>query len=420
MAREHKKLTALAISRAKQRGYYADGGGLYLQVSASGAKSWVFRFKKDGRLREMGLGPTHTITLAEAREHAVDCRKLRLRDVDPIEARQSDKAETKLALAKSMTFRQCAEAYIAAHKSSWVNAKHAAQWPSTLSTYAYPVFGNLPVQSVDVALVTKALEPIWQTKTETASRLRGRIETVLDWATARNFRQGDNPARWRGHLDKLLPQRSKVQKVEHHSALPYVEIGAFMGALRAQTTTSALALEFLILTAARTGEVIGAKWGEFDLSAALWTIPAERMKARREHRVPLSRPALSILKRLFEHRSGEFVFPGGRAAKPLSNMALLMLLERMNRSDLTVHGFRSTFRDWAAERTNFPREVAEHALAHSLPDKIEAAYRRGDLFDKRRKMMDAWADFVFRPPPAGQVVPLGSKPSVKLSDGRTL
>jgi hypothetical protein len=283
MAREHKKLTALAVSRARQRGYYADGGGLYLQVSPSGAKSWVFRFKKDGRLREMGLGPAHTITLAEAREHATECRKQRLRDIDPIDARHADKAATKLAAAKSLTFRQCAEAYIDAHKSTWVNAKHAAQWPSTLATYAYPIFGDLPVQSIDVALVTKALEPIWQTKTETASRLRGRIETVLDWATAREFRRGDNPARWRGHLDKLLPPRSRVQRVEHHSALPYVEIGAFVAALREQESISALALEFLILTAARTSEVIGAKWDEFDLGPALWTIPAERMKAKREH-----------------------------------------------------------------------------------------------------------------------------------------
>jgi integrase len=408
MAREHKRLTALAVSRAKQRGYYADGGGLYLQVGASGAKSWVFRFKKDGRLREMGLGPVHTITLAEAREHAAECRKLRLRNVDPIEARHADKAAAKLAAAKSMTFRQCAEAYIEANKSSWANAKHAAQWPATLGTYAYPIFGDFPVQSIDVALVTKALEPIWQTKTETASRLRGRIQTVLDWATARDFRQGDNPARWRGHLDKLLPPRSKVQKVEHHAALPYAEIGAFMAALREHESTSALALEFLILTAARTGEVIGAKWDEIDLGAALWTIPAERMKAKREHRVPLSKPALAILKRLHENRSGEIVFPGARAGKPLSNMALLMLLERMNRADLTVHGFRSTFRDWAAERTNFPREVAEHALAHSLPDKVEAAYRRGDLFDKRRKMMDAWARHCSQPAQSAEIVSMHS------------
>jgi integrase-like protein/Arm domain-containing DNA-binding protein len=234
MAREHKKLTALAVSRAKQRGYYADGGGLYLQVSPSGAKFWVFRFKKDGRLREMGLGAAHTISLAEAREHATECRKQRLRDIDPIEARHANKAANKLAAAKSMTFRQCAETYIAAHKSTWVNAKHAAQWPSSLTAYAYPIFGDLPVQSIDVALVTKALEPIWRDKTETASRLGGRIEAVLSWATVRGYRHGDNPARWRGHLDKLLPARANVQRVEHHAALPYAQIGSFMAQLLEQ------------------------------------------------------------------------------------------------------------------------------------------------------------------------------------------
>ncbi len=405
MAREHKKLTALTVSRVSKRGYYADGGGLYLQISPSGAKSWVFRFKSEGRLREMGLGPAHTITLAEAREHANDCRKQRLRAIDPIEARHGEKAVAKLNAAKAMTFRQCAEAYIEAHKAGWKSPKHAAQWSATLQTFAYPIFGDLPVQSIDVALVTKALERIWQTKTETASRVRGRIELVLDWATVRGHRQGDNPARWRGHLDKLLPQRSKVQKVEHHAALPYAETGAFMQNLREQDSISALAFEFLILTATRTGEVIGATWKEIDLDAALWTIPGERMKASREHRIPLSLPALTILKRLRAQRSGEFIFPGAKPTKPLSSMALLMLLRRMNRADLTVHGFRSTFRDWAAERTNFPREVAEHALAHSLPDKVEAAYRRGDQYEKRRQLMDAWAKFCERPEATSEVIP---------------
>ena len=409
MAREQKKLTALAVSRAKRRGYYADGGGLYLQVSPSGARSWVFRFKKDGRLREMGLGPAHTITLAEAREYATECRKQRLRDIDPIEARHGDRAANKLAAAKAISFRQCAEAYIDAHNSSWANAKHAAQWPSTLATYAYPIFGDLPIQSVDVALVTKALEPIWRTKTETASRLRGRIETVLDWATVRNFRQGDNPARWRGHLDKLLPARAKVQRVEHHAALPYAEIGQFMTRLREQEAMSALALQFLVLTATRTSEVLNATWAEVDLDNAVWTIPADRMKAGREHRVPLSKPALALLRELHAHRIGDFIFPSANPGRPLSNMAMLKLLERMGRSDLTVHGFRSTFRDWAAERTNFPREVAEHALAHSLPDKVEAAYRRGDLFDKRRSLMEAWARFCQTVAAEGAVIQLASK-----------
>jgi integrase len=391
MGRQIEKLSALNVSRAKARGYLGDGGGLYLQVSASGSKSWVFRFKDHGRLREMGLGSLHAIGLGEARKRATACRQMRLDGTDPIAVKKAGKLKAKLEAARAMTFQQCAEAYIEAHKAGWQNAKHAAQWSSTLKTYAYPVFGSLPVQTVDLALIAKVLEPIWKTKTETASRLRGRIERVLDWATVRGYRQGDNPARWRGHLDQLLPARSRVQKVQHHAALPYAEIGQFVADLREQDTTSALALEFLILTATRTAEVIGATWSEVDLDAAVWTIPAGRMKAKKEHRVPLSKPAPTILKRLHKHRTGEFVFMGAKPGKPLSNMALLTLLERMGRSDLTVHGFRSTFRDWCAECTHFPREVAEHALAHSLPDKVEAAYRRGDLFEKRRRLMAAWA-----------------------------
>jgi integrase len=406
MGRQVEKLSALTVSRAKTRGYLGDGGGLYLQVSASGAKSWVFRFKDHGRLREMGLGSVHAIGLAEARKRATACRQMRLDGTDPIAVKKAGKLKAKLEAARAMTFRQCAEAYIEAHKAGWQNAKHAAQWSSTLKTYAYPVFGALPVQAVDVGLIAKVLEPIWKTKTETASRLRGRIERVLDWAAVRGYRQGDNPARWRGHLDQLLPARSRVQKVQHHAALPYAEIGQFMADLRKQESTSALALEFLILTATRTAEVIGATWSEVDLDAAVWTIPPERMKAKKEHRVPLSKQALTMLKRLYKHRAGEFVFMGAKPGKPLSNVALLKLVERLGRSDLTVHGFRSTFRDWCAERTNLPREVAEHALAHSLPDKVEAAYRRGDLFEKRRDLMGAWARYCALPMQTGHIVPI--------------
>jgi integrase len=408
MGRQVEKLSALAVSRAKTRGYLGDGGGLYLQVSASGSKSWVFRFKDHGRLREMGLGPLHTVGLAEARKRAAACRQMRLDGTDPIAVKKAGKLKAKLEAARALTFRQCAEAYIEAHKAGWQNAKHAAQWPSTLKTYAYPVFGGLPVQAVDVALIAKVLEPIWKAKTETASRLRGRIERVLDWATVRGYRQGDNPARWRGHIDQLLPARSRVQRVQHHAALPYAEIGQFMAALREQESTSALALEFLILTATRTAEVIGATWSEVDLDAALWTIPPERMKAKKEHRVPLSKQTLAILRRLHKHRAGEFVFMGARPGKPLSNMALLTLLERVGHADLTVHGFRSTFRDWAAERTNFPREVAEHALAHSLPDKVEAAYRRSDLFEKRCQMMEVWSRYCATIETRGSVLAFGS------------
>ena len=268
------------------------------------------------------------------------------------------------------------------------NPKHRAQWPSTLERYAYPVFGDLPVASIDTALVTNAIEPIWTQKPETASRVRGRIEAVLDWATAREYRQGENPARWRGHLDKLLPARARVRKVKHHAALPYDGLPDFMAALRAQDGIAAQALQFLILTAARTAEVIGARACE--IQGKTWTVPAERMKGERQHRVPLQTAALAIVEAMSYEHDGEFVFPGGRRGKPLSQMALAMTLRRMGRSDLTVHGFRSTFRDWAAERTGFPREAAEAALAHVIPDKVEAAYRRGDLFERRRQLMQAW------------------------------
>jgi integrase len=406
MTRSIGKLTALAITQAKRRGYYGDGGGLFLQVSASGSKSWVFRFKEGGRLREMGLGPTHTVSLAEARQKALDCRKVRLDGGGPIEARKAERMKAKLDAAKAMTFAACAERYIAAHKAGWKNDKHAAQWPATLGTYVYPVFGSLPVQAVDVGLVMKAIEPLWTVKPETASRVRGRIESILDWATARGYRQGENPARWRGHLENLLPRKTKVRRVEHHAALPYPEIAAFAAELRQQEGVAARALEFAILTAARTGEVIGGRWEEINLAEKLWTIPAERMKAGKEHRVPLSARALAIVEELAKVRESDFVFPGGRHGRPISNMAMLMTLRRMGRGDLTAHGFRSSFRDWAAERTTFPADVAEMALAHTVSDKVEAAYRRGDLFQKRRQLAEAWAKFCTVAPAAGQVVPI--------------
>ena len=393
MARTIGKLTALAITQAKRRGYYGDGGGLFLQVSASGAKSWVFRFKEGGRLREMGLGPTHTVSLAEARQKALECRKVRLDGRDPIEARRVGRMQVKLDAAKAITFAACAERYIASHKAGWRNPKHAAQWPATLATYAYPVLGELPVQAVDVGLVMKAIEPIWVQKPETAGRVRGRIESVLDWATARGYRQGENPARWRGHLENLLPRKAKVRRVEHHAALPYAELPAFMIELREQKGIAERALEFAIFTADRNGQVIGAAWAEIDLEARLWAIPTGRMKASREHRVPLSEAAIAVIEAMEKIRHSEFVFPGGRIGRPLSNMAMLVMLRRMGRGDLTTHGFRSCFADWCAERTNFSAELREMALAHTVSDKVEAAYRRGDLFQKRRQLMDAWAKF---------------------------
>ena len=393
------KLSELRVKHSKL-GMHGDGGNLWLQVSGKleqPARSWLLRFTHNRRARYMGLGPYPDVTLAQAREKAQDARRLLRAGKDPIEERRAQVAAQALAAAKAMTFQQCAKAYIEAHKAGWKNPKHAAQWSSTLEAYAYPVFGHLPVQAVDVGLVMKAVEPIWGAKTETASRLRGRVEAVLDWATVRGFRTGENPARWRGHLDHLLPARSKVQKVEHHAALPYSAIGAFMAELRGQEGASARALEFAILTAGRTGEIIGAAWNEIDLEARHWTVPAERMKGSREHRVPLAEPALKILQEQAKVNQRGFVFPGGKAGKPLSSMALLMLLRRMKRDDLTSHGFRSTFRDWAAEQTSFPNEVAEMALAHAVSDKVEAAYRRGDLFEKRRLLMDAWAAWCATP-----------------------
>ncbi|MCJ2044762.1 integrase arm-type DNA-binding domain-containing protein [Methylobacterium sp. J-078] len=385
------KLSALTAGRIKAAGMYGDGGGLWLQASGSGAKSWIFRFTLNGRSREMGLGSFSTFTLAEAREKALACRKLCAEGIDPIEARQVQRGEARLEAAKAMTFAECASAYIESHKAGWRNTKHAAQWQATLNTYANPAFGNLPVQGIDTGLVMRAIEPIWATKSETASRVRGRIEAILDWATTHGYRRGENPARWKGHLQNLLPKRSRVRRVQHHAALPYSEIAGFMVDVRSQDAIAARTLEFAILTATRTGETIGAQWSEIDLASAMWTIPAERMKGGREHRVPLSAVAIDLLAVLPGPSGGPFVFPGGRRGKPLSNMAMLELLKRMDRSDLTVHGFRSTFRDWAAETTAFASEVVEMALAHIVSDKVEAAYRRGDLLLKRRELMEAWA-----------------------------
>jgi integrase len=393
MRREMGRLSALMVAKTTEKGMYHDGGGLYLQVAVSGGKSWVYRYMLNGRAREMGLGPLNIISLSEARARAADCQRLRLDGVDPIEARKAKRATARLDATKSVTFDACASAYIGAHKAGWHNPKHQDQWRNTLKTYASPVFGELPVQAIDVGLVMKVLEPIWHDKAETASRLRGRMEAVLDWATVRGYRSGENPARWRGHLDKLLPARGKVRKVEHYAALPYREVPAFMRGLHDQEGIAARALEFLILIAARTGEVIGARWDEFDLDERLWLIPAARMKAGREHRVPLSGPAAAVIRNLEKLRVGEFVFPGRKFTKPLSNMAMLKVLERMDRAELTVHGFRSTFRDWVVEQTNTPGEVAEMALAHTVADKVEAAYRRGDLFEKRRELMKDWTQF---------------------------
>jgi integrase len=396
MPRALNKLSQLKITKTTKPGLYADGGGLYLQITAAGVKSWLFRYMRSGRARGMGLGPLHTIGLAEARVRALDCRRLLLDGVDPIESRDAERAANAIAAANGVTFKQCAEQYIEAHRAGWKNAKHADQWSNTLKTYVDPVFGALPVSAVDTTLVMKVLEPIWTTKTETASRVRGRIESILDWATVRGHRTGENPARLKGHLDTLLPKRSRVQKVKHHPALPYADMPGFIKLLRAEEGIAARALEFLILTATRTNEVIRATWNEFDIKAGVWTIPAERMKMRKEHRVPLSKRAAEIIEAQRAMQQSDYVFPGARYGKPLSNMAMLQLLERMKRSDITVHGFRSTFRDWAGETTHYPREVCEAALAHGIKDKAEAAYARGDLFVKRAALMEDWAKFAMK------------------------
>jgi integrase len=387
------KLSAMSVSKLTSPGNYGDGGGLWLQVSGSGSKSWTFRYTLAGRAREMGLGPLHTVSLSMAREKALQCRRLVAAGTDPIAARDAAKTALALSAARHRTFDQCAAAYIKAHRGSWKSAKHAAQWQSTQAAYASPVFGSLSVADIDTELVVRALRSIWESRTETATRLRGRIECILDWATVSEYRQGDNPARWRGHLENLLADPNKIAPVKNRPALPWPELGSFMAELSKQEGVAPRAVEFTILTACRSGEVRGACWAEFDLDAKLWIIPGERMKAGKEHRVPLSSAALRLLAAIPRH--GPIVFPGRRKGSPLSDMSLTEVLRRMGRRDITVHGFRSTFRDWCAEGpgNSFSREVCEHALAHSLPDRVEAAYRRGDLLEKRIVLMQAWADY---------------------------
>ena len=397
MARQIERLNALKVEAKKLApGMYADGAGLYLRVTPEGARNWVLRYMLDRKPHWMGLGPLSLYGLSEARTRALDARRKRHDGIDPIEARRAERTRQRLEVARAITFKQCAENYITSHRAGWRNGKHKAQWENTLKTHAAPIM-SLPVQSIDTALVMKVLEPIWTTKPETATRVRQRIESILDSAKARGYRDGENPARWRGHLDKVLPARSRVREIEHLAALPYAELPAFLVSLRQREAIAARALEFLILTAARTGEVIGARWSEIDLLDKTWTVPADRMKARREHRVPLSARAIAILQEMqgarYSDADNAYVFPGPKRGKPLSNMVFLMLLRRMELKDLTVHGFRATFKTWSSERTSFQNEIAEAALAHIIGDKVEQAYRRGDLFEKRRRLMQQWAAF---------------------------
>jgi integrase len=405
-----KELGALEVSRIAKPGMHFVGGvqGLALHVTKTGARSWVFRVVIADKRREMGLGNYPGVTLAKAREKARDARELIRQGIDPIERQQAAQSALRAAVAAALTFKDCAGKYIEAHEAGWKNTKHGQQWRNTLAQHAYPHMGELLVRDVGLSHVLAALEPIWRTKTETASRLRGRIELVLDWATARGYRDGLNPARWRGHLDKLLPAPGKVQRGAHHPALPVSDVGAFMVQLRAAEGMGARALEFVILTAARSGEVRGATWAEIDRNAKTWTVPAERMKAGKEHRIPLSAAALDLLDRVAAMpktaESGDLVFPAPRGA-PLSDMTLSAVLRRMG-VPAVPHGFRSTFRDWSAERTSYPNEVCEMALAHTIGNKAEASYRRGDLFEKRRRMMAEWAEFLDRVERPGKVIPI--------------
>jgi len=406
MPKKVTEMSALQVGRLKAPGFYAIGGvaGLYLQVVESGARTWMLRAMMGGKRRDMGLGGFPDVTLAQAREKARSARQRLEEGVDPIEERRQARSALAASRAAAKTFEDCVEGFMKAKESEWRNPKHRQQWQNTLDTYAGPVMGQLLVGDVALPHVLKVLEPIWHDKTETATRVRGRIEQVLDWATVRGYRKGDNPARWKGHLDQLLAKPRKISKVEHHAAVAVDDVGAFLVDLRAMDGMGARALEFAVLTAARSGEVRGALWSEFDLKAQLWTVPAERMKGKVEHRVPLSKQAVELLEALPRFEKVEVVFPGVKG-QVLSDMTLSAVMRRM-KVDAVPHGFRSTFRDWSAERTNFPRDLAEMALAHVIESKVEAAYRRGDMLAKRLKMMQAWADYCDTIPKADNVVPI--------------
>jgi integrase len=387
MAKSINKLKSRTILNLSTPGLHGDGNGLYLRVTQTGSRSWMFRYMIAGRARTMGLGAARVISLANARHRALDLQRLIQGGIDPLIQQQ---LSASAAENEKVTFQSCAQAYVAAHEPSWRNQKHIAQWRATLETYCFPKIGQKAVAVITTDDVLSILEPIWTLKPETAGRVRGRIENILDWATVKKHRAGDNPARWRGHLDKLLPAKSKVRRVKHHAALPYGDVGQFFAQLRQQDACGARALAFCILTATRTSETIGARWDEIDWERAIWTIPGERMKAGRSHRVPVSADALAVLKQM-QPPFGPYVFPGAKEGEPLSNMAMTKCLSRMGRTDITVHGFRSTFRDWAAETTSHPNEVVEMALAHTIKNAAEAAYRRGDMLDRRQRLMSDWA-----------------------------
>lgn len=408
MASNANKLTAIQVRKLKSPGFYPDGRGLYLQIGKTGKKAWVYRYKINGKERRQGLGSAIDVSLSDARATASESRKLRLEDKDPINEKNKKITESQLASARTMTFKECAVSFIDSHKSGWTNKKHIDQWTNTLTTYAYPVIGELSVQDVDVNLTMKILEPIWYTKTETATRVRQRIENILDWAKAREFRTGENPARWRGHLDMLLPKPTKIQKVKHFNAMPYIETPAYFVELRKKDILSAKALAFIILTATRSNETRSARWNEIDIDDAMWTIPEDRMKAKREHKVPLSPECLQILEEAKRFKINDFVFPGKNKRTGLSSASLQRLL-RETQPEATIHGFRSSFRDWCAEMTNYDSKLAEFALAHQLSDATEAAYLRSKMVDKRRKLMDAWSNYCKENKKMGTVTPINKQ-----------
>jgi len=403
---EPGKLAAVVLKKLKD-GWHADGGNLYLFVRGS-SRTWVFRYvSPDGKRRSMGLGSIDTTSLAKARELAKAHRttlKDKQQPTDPITQAQNQRVERKAIEYRTMTFKACAEALMKSKSQEWGNPKHGQQWKNTLQSYVYPILGELPIGMIDTPLIISCLEPIWTQKTETASRVRGRIEKVLDWATVSGYRQGENPARWRGHLDQILPSGKKINRVVHHPALPFSQIAEFMVELRKREGTGARALEYAILTAARSGEVRGAIWSEINLGEELWIIPAGRMKAQREHRVPLSKAAIQILKALPVGEPHEYVFPSTQKGKRLSDMTLSAVMKRLNKSEFTVHGFRSSFRDWASEKTNHTSEAIEMALAHTIQNAVEAAYRRGDLVEKRRELMNDWARYCETLPSQNNVI----------------
>lgn len=390
------RLTAKTIENLKERGYHPDGGGLYLQIQSAQSVSWIFRYSFEGKAHEMGLGSYKYITLAEARIKRNELKKILISGVNPLVEKNKIRNARRTEFSNKMTFDACAKAYIDSQKVAWKNEKHKTQWANTLETYASPVIGSLFVDEISTNLIMKVIEPIWVTKTETASRVRGRIELILNWATVRGLRTGENPARWRGHLDNLLPKRSLIQKVTHHKAMPYALLSGFMNKLKPQTDISSIALQFLILTATRTNETLNAQWSEIDFVEKIWTIPPERMKAKREHRIPLTDDAINLLKLIPKKDFLPYIFLNSASGAPLSTNALLQKLNQLGES-VTVHGFRSTFRDWVSEETAHARDVAESALAHALRDRVEAAYRRGDFFQKRKALMEDWSKFCYFP-----------------------